>query len=201
MQKSVPEETSGNGSQRHFLCVLEIDNNSVSVDNKLDSHQQAFPLCRFHRTAGSGHHQRRLCLNPALPESRIRRAGAPLMNGPSAKPRGTKLKPCFVFCRRLRRAGPGGHESQPLTGGQGDPAAGRCGVWTRVTQPLTLASWLLAQGWIFSRHNHYHPEAFSDFHYSSSKHKEPPALSHEFRVQPTHDPHVEPYEAVDPRSA
>lgn len=150
MQKSVPEETSGNRGQCHFLCVLEIDNNSDSVNNKLDGHQQAFPLCRFHRNAGSGHHQRKLCLNPTLPESRIQRAGAPLMNGPSAKPRGTKLKTCFVFCRRLCWEGLGGHESRPLTKGQGDPAAGRCGVWTRVAQPLTLASRLLAQGWLFS---------------------------------------------------
>lgn len=60
MQKSVPEETSGNRGQHRFLYVLEIDNDSVSVDNKLDSHQQALPLHRFHRTAGSGHRQRRL---------------------------------------------------------------------------------------------------------------------------------------------
>lgn len=92
--------------------------------------------------------------------------------------------------------GLGGHESRPLTEGQGDPAAGRCGIWTRVAQPPALAACLLPQGWLFSQHNHYHPEAFSDFHYSSSEHKEPPALSQELRVQPTRDPRVEPYKCV-----
>lgn len=110
--------------------------------------------------------------------------------------RGIKLKLCFVFCRRPGRVGLGGHESRPLTEGQGDPAAGRCGVWTRVAQLPALAACLLPQGWLFSQHNHYHPEAFSDFHYSSSEHKEPPALSQELRVQPTRDPRVEPYKCV-----
>lgn len=96
MQKSVPEETSGNRGQHHFLYLLEIDNNSVSVDNKLDGHQQAFPSAGFTELQEVAT-VREDCPSPSFPESRIRRAGAPLMNGPSAKPRGTKLKLCFVF--------------------------------------------------------------------------------------------------------
>lgn len=119
--------------QHRFLHVLEIDNDSVSVDNKLDSHQQALPLHRFHRTGKWPPSEKTVQI--LLSKSKIHRAGAPSGTVPQQS-RGTKLKLCFVFCREARPGGSRGHESRPLTEGQGDPAAGRCGVWTRVAQPL-----------------------------------------------------------------